>query len=69
LHGKPVDAIATALTTHNIPYAFVSGHSRAGLPVAFANAPLVSKPFSHAQIVDAISKLLQRHSQAALLKS
>jgi PAS domain S-box-containing protein len=69
LHGKPVDTIATALTTHNIPYVFVSGHSRAGLPVAFAKAPLVSKPFSHAQIVDALGKLLQRHQEAALLKS
>lgn len=69
LHGKPVDAIATALTDRNIPYVFVSGHSRAGLPVAFAKAPLVSKPFSHAQIVAAVSNLLQCHPQIALLKS
>jgi two-component sensor histidine kinase len=69
LHGKPVDQIAAALTQRNVPFVFVSGHSREGLPAAFAKAPLVSKPFSHQQIIDALSKLLHRSGNVTQLKS
>jgi CheY-like chemotaxis protein len=68
LHGKPVDRIAVALTGRNIPFAFVSGHNRDGLPVPFAKAPLVGKPFTHAQIVEAVGNLLQRDSNVTRLK-
>jgi CheY-like chemotaxis protein len=69
LHGKPVDQIAAALAQRNVPFVFVSGHSREGLPAAFAKAPLVSKPFSHQQIIDALSKLLHRSGNVTQLKS
>lgn len=68
LHGKPVDRIAVALTGRNIPFVFVSGHNRDGLPIAFAKAPLVGKPFTHAQIVDTVGNLLQRDGNVTRLK-
>jgi PAS domain S-box-containing protein len=68
LHGKPVDRIAAALTGRNIPFVFVSGHNRDGLPAPFAKAPLVGKPFTHAQIVDTVGNLLQRDGNVTRLK-
>ena len=68
LHGKPVDRIAAALTGRNIPFVFVSGHNRDGLPAPFAKMPLVGKPFTHAQIVDTVGNLLQRDGNVTPLK-
>lgn len=67
LHGKPVDQIAAALTRHNIPFAFVSGHGRDGLPQSFAMAPLVGKPFTQEQLLQVVRQLLQAGSGAARL--
>jgi len=54
LKGRPVDEIAAALTRRNIPFLFVSGYGRAGLPQAFAKAPVLSKPFTVVQLLDAV---------------
>lgn len=45
LGGKPVDPVAAALSARNIPFCFVSGYGRSHLPQAFAEAPVVEKPF------------------------
>jgi PAS domain S-box-containing protein len=57
LHGLPVDEIAAALTGAKIPFAFVSGYSRQNLPRAFANVPVVAKPFVPAVLVEAAANL------------
>ncbi len=59
LHGRPVDQVAAALVRRRIPYVFVSGHSRDGLPAGFAEAPLMGKPFSHRKLVEIVADLLQ----------
>jgi CheY-like chemotaxis protein len=68
LHGRPVDQVAAALTRRNVPFVFISGHTREGLPAAFASAPLLGKPFSHQQLVEAVGRLLQRNDNVARFK-
>jgi DNA-binding response OmpR family regulator len=59
LHGKPVDEIAGALARLGVPFIFVSGYGRETLPRAFANAPLLGKPFSPEQLVKSVVALLR----------
>jgi PAS domain S-box-containing protein len=68
LHGRPVDRIAAALTRRQIPFVFVSGHSRDGLPVPFADAPLLKKPFSPSQLVEAVRQITKRDAGLLLLR-
>ena len=58
LRGHPVDEIAAALAARNIPFVFVTGYGREGLPKAFARTGIVSKPFSQEQLIDAVTLLL-----------
>lgn len=58
LHGEPVDTIAGALVRRNIPFVFVTGYGRAGLPEALQHVPVVPKPFSEQQLVDALTTAL-----------
>lgn len=54
LHGRPVDAIAMALTRKKIPFVFVTGYGRESLPEAFKQATILAKPFSDKQLLDAV---------------
>ncbi len=68
LKGRPVDEIAAALTRCNIPFLFVSGYGRAGLPQAFAKAPVLGKPFTMVQLLDAVHDLMPRQSTVIQLR-
>jgi CheY-like chemotaxis protein len=46
LHCRPVDEIAAALTRRNIPFVFVTGYGREGLPGAFKHIAVLNKPFN-----------------------
>lgn len=64
LAGKRVDGLAEALKLRGVPFAFVSGYGRDGLPEGFRDRLLVSKPFSDQQLIGAVSVLSeQRASQ------
>jgi PAS domain S-box-containing protein len=67
LHGKSVDGIAAALTRRNIPLVFVTGNSREGLPKTFANAAILSKPFSQEQLLSEAGRLIQQQKKAQLI--
>jgi PAS domain S-box-containing protein len=58
LGGKPVDALAAALTRRNIPFAFVTGYGRESLPRAFAAAPMLAKPFAHRELLNTTRRIL-----------
>ena len=66
LHGRRVDDIAAALTRLRVPFVFVTGYDRASLPVAFGQAPILSKPFTEAQLLDAAAELIDRRHQIQL---
>lgn len=58
LHGRPVDDIASALTGRNVPFVFVTGHGRDGLPKSFREVAILSKPCSQQQVVNAAAQLI-----------
>ncbi|WP_149193451.1 response regulator [Luteimonas suaedae] len=62
--GRMVFPVAHALERRGIPFAFATGYGEQGLPEDFCRRPIMSKPFSLAelhQVLDAISE-----QQAAL---
>jgi PAS domain S-box-containing protein len=68
LGGKPVDAIAAALVRRNIPFAFVSGYGREGLPEAFRQAMLIRKPFQHQRLIEVIQQMVQEQGTVVQLR-
>ena len=63
LGGQQVDDLAAALTQRNIPFAFVTGYGREGLPQSFQHAPLVGKPFSQQQLLDVVRQLVAHKTE------
>ncbi|WP_225009618.1 MULTISPECIES: response regulator [Novosphingobium] len=59
LHGERVDEVATAFDQAGVPFAFVSGYGRENLPPAFADRPVVGKPFAAAQLLTVVGQLLE----------
>jgi CheY-like chemotaxis protein len=51
LCAHPVDEIAAALVAGNIPFLFVTGYGQGTLSKAFAKTTMLSKPFSHEQLI------------------
>jgi PAS domain S-box-containing protein len=62
LGGQPVDELAAAVADRKIPFAFLTGYAREGLPQAFRNAPMIGKPFTRKQIVDVLRQLAVQRS-------
>lgn len=59
LNGKSAAPVAAALCEREIPFAFVTGHGRANLPSAYAQWPLIQKPFERTRLVAAVHRLLR----------
>jgi CheY-like chemotaxis protein len=59
LRGHPVDEIAAALVAGNIPFLFVTGYGQGSLPKAFAKTAMLSKPFSHEQLIATVASLVE----------
>jgi len=58
LAGEPIDALAAVLVRRKIPFAFVSGYGREGLPEAFRQKALVKKPFQRQRLIDVVQQML-----------
>jgi FixJ family two-component response regulator len=69
LHGRSVDEIAAALTRRKIPFVFITGYGRIGLPTSFQQAPVLPKPVSDEQLFDAITGIVSRPRKVLPLKS
>ncbi len=67
LAGAPVDVIAAALTRRKIPFAFVTGYGREGLPKAFQRAALIKKPFERSHLIEVVQQLTARPAGAVPL--
>jgi PAS domain S-box-containing protein len=68
LGGRPVDEIAAALTRLNVPFAFVTGYGRESLPVAFAAAPILAKPFLPSTLLDLTKRLAAQDEDVVPLR-
>lgn len=51
--GNALDVVAK-LTDSSIPFAFVTGLSRDGIPAAYGNVPTVGKPFAAAELLSCV---------------
>jgi PAS domain S-box-containing protein len=69
LHGRPVDAVAAALTRRQIPFMFVSGYGRDGLPAAFRGVEVMNKPFKPEQLIAAMHVMLNRSGKTSQLRA
>jgi PAS domain S-box-containing protein len=66
LHGLPVDSIATALTTRNIPFVFVTGYGPESLPPGFGAVKILGKPFTGDQLLNAAIQVAGNSAQTSL---
>jgi two-component sensor histidine kinase len=58
LAGEPVDRLAADLVRRKIPFAFVSGYGREGLPETYRHMALVKKPFQRQRLIDVVQKMV-----------
>jgi CheY-like chemotaxis protein len=68
LHGQPVDEIAAALRRRQIPFVFITGYGRDGLPKGFRSAAVLAKPFRPQQLIEAAAGLLGRRGDVIRLR-
>jgi DNA-binding NtrC family response regulator len=58
LNSHVAEPIAKYLLDHGIPFVFVTGYSQASAASAFARVPVLRKPFTAAQMEDAVRRAL-----------
>jgi two-component sensor histidine kinase len=59
LRGEPAGDIAAALTRRSIPFVFVTGYGPQGLPESFGRSPMLTKPFTQQQLLQAAARLVR----------
>jgi CheY-like chemotaxis protein len=59
LGGSHSYPIADALARRNLPFAFLTGHGRGGLPAQYSKRPIVGKPFTSKDILDTLARALE----------
>lgn len=59
LQGRNVFGVAAILDRRGVPFVFVTGYGPAHLPERYRGRPLVSKPYSEADLLTHISSLLK----------
>ena len=65
LAGRPADELTLALTRRNIPFAFVTGYGREGLPAGFREALMLGKPFDQQHLQSVVEVLLYQTGRTA----
>jgi PAS domain S-box-containing protein len=60
LGGKRSDELAAVLRAAKIPFAISTGYSGEDLPLAFRNVPLLSKPFTGAEVQELLGQMLKQ---------
>jgi signal transduction histidine kinase/CheY-like chemotaxis protein len=68
LHGRSANKIAAALTRRNVPFIFITGYGRQGLPASYGQVPVLAKPVSAQQLLDAVAVLVTRRSKVTRLR-
>lgn len=58
LGGEPVFPLAEAAEARGLPFAFSSGYGAAGLPTAWADRPVIDKPFDGGALLRVLAELL-----------
>jgi CheY-like chemotaxis protein len=69
LSGRTSQDLALALTQKGVPFAFVTGYGREGLPITFRQALMVEKPFTESLVLGAVEQLLNKTGNVSSLQS
>jgi PAS domain S-box-containing protein len=69
LSGRSSQDLALALTQKGVPFAFVTGYGREGLPTTFRQALMVEKPFTESLVLGAVEQLLNKTGNISSLQS
>lgn len=64
LRGKDVFDAVNVLEARGTPFIFVTGYRKAHLPERYRDRPIVSKPFSEADLLDRVCSALQTKDEA-----
>jgi DNA-binding response OmpR family regulator len=59
LGGERVYPVAKILAARHVPFIFVTGYSGDALPREYAEQPRIAKPFKAAQLLGALSNLIE----------
>jgi CheY-like chemotaxis protein len=57
LNGQPITPVVDVLVERGVPFVFVSGYARRGIPEEHSNAPLLQKPFQADGLARALAVL------------
>jgi PAS domain S-box-containing protein len=68
LDGESIEDVAAALNRRNVPIGFVTGYGREGVPRGFEAAPMIGKPFTQAQLIELLGRLVDRPNNAVRLR-
>lgn len=58
LNGQPVTPVVDVLVERGVPFVFVSGYARRGIPEAHSKTPLLQKPFQAESLARALASLV-----------
>ena len=58
LAGERINPVADALSERNVPFLFVTGYGANALPNEYAERPHVCKPFRMAELIGALSSVV-----------
>ena len=64
LGGERVYPVAKILAERHVPFVFVTGYSGDALPREYAEQPRIAKPFRAAQLLGALSNLIETPSRS-----
>jgi CheY-like chemotaxis protein len=57
LDGQPVTPVVDVLVERGVPFVFVSGYARRGIPEGHSRAPLLQKPFQSEGLARALAAI------------
>lgn len=57
LNGQPITPVVDVLVKRGVPFVFVSGYARRGIPEEHSNVPLLQKPFQAEGLARALAIL------------
>ena len=59
LEGQASSPVADALVARGLPFCFITGYGRHGLPEHYRNRPMLKKPFQLESLRDMLHQVLQ----------
>lgn len=68
LHSRPVDEIASALAQRKVPFIFVTGYGKQGLPPAFQHVAVLPKPHTEEQLLSIVAGMGTQAGDAVQFK-